>query len=358
MSTPLIRSELSSIPSYKAGKDAPQVEGVERHKLSSNENPFTPLPSVLRVAEQALADMHRYPDYASTDLVAAISEHFDVPVSDIAVGTGSVGLLQQLMQIALAPGDSVVYAWRSFEAYPIIATIVGATSYQVPLDEQDRHDLSAMADAIDDTTKMVIVCNPNNPTSTAVNHGALRDFLNVVPPHVLVVIDEAYCEFVNGDLVPDGLVSYRAHQNVAVLRTFSKAYGLAALRVGYCVAHAPVADALRKDQVPFGVSTIAQRAAVASLAASGELLARVGEIVDERRRVVAALQDVGFSPAESEANFLWLGLGPDTAAFAAACEEQSLSVRPFAGDGVRITIGSAAANDRLVSVAANWLATR
>lgn len=355
--TARLRTALDSLPAYKAGRPARVVEGVASYKLSSNENHHLPLPSVLRAAEQALADLHRYPDFASTALVEALATHFDVSSEHIAVGTGSVGLLQQLVQITSEPGTGVVYAWRSFEAYPIVTQIAGANAQVVPLDADDRHDLDAMLGAIDDTTRIVLVCNPNNPTSTAVDRESLGRFIAAVPSDVLVVVDEAYREFVDHARIPDGLDFYRERENVAVLRTFSKAYGLAALRVGYCIAHEPVAEALRKVQVPFGVSTVAQAAAIASLAAEEELFERVQQIGVERDRVMAGLRAAGFAPAESEANFVWLRLGDGTVDFAEHCTEHGLSVRPFAGEGVRITVGEPEANDRLLEVAGAWTAS-
>lgn len=352
---PRLRSALDSLPAYKAGKPPRAVEGVTSYKLSSNENHHLPLPSVLRAAEQALGDLHRYPDFASTDLVEALGQHLSVPVEDIAVGTGSVGLLQQLIQITSEPGTGVVYAWRSFEAYPIVTQIAGATAQVVPLDADDRHDLDAMLAAIDDSTRIVLVCNPNNPTSTAVDRSSLAAFIDAVPPDVLVVIDEAYREFVDPVRIPDGLEFYRERENVAVLRTFSKAYGLAALRVGYCVAAEPVAEALRKVQVPFGVSTVAQAAAIASLAAEAELFERVELISRERDRLMAGLASLDLVPAESEANFVWLRLGESTVAFAEFCADRGLSIRPFAGEGVRITVGEPPANDQLLEAAADWV---
>ncbi|MCF8526490.1 MAG: histidinol-phosphate transaminase [Candidatus Nanopelagicales bacterium] len=351
---PRLRPVLESIPAYRAGRPAPVREGVTPYKLSSNENHHQPLPSVLRAAEQALADLHRYPDFASTALVDALAAHFDIPSSDIAVGTGSVGLLQQLVQITSGPGDGVLYAWRSFEAYPIVTQIAGATPQQVPLDSDARHDLDAMLAAIDDTTRIVMVCNPNNPTSTAVDRSQLEQFLQQVPSDILVVIDEAYREFVDAERIPDGLDYYRQYENVAVLRTFSKAYGLAALRVGFCVAREPVAEALRKVQVPFGVSTVAQAAAIASLDAEDELLQRVSAIVQERNRVASALSALGLMPCVSEANFLWLPLVDRAMSFSDACAAEGLSVRPFPGEGVRVTIGEMEGNDRLLEVAASW----
>lgn len=354
--TPRLRPELDAVPAYRAGQRANQrAEGLTPHKLSSNENPYAPLPSVLRATERALADLHRYPDYGSSALVARLAESFSVPPADIAVGTGSVGLLQQLLQITSGPGDGVVFAWRSFEAYPIMTQIAGATAQRVPLDADARHDLDGMLTAIDDTTRLVLVCNPNNPTSTAVHRDALAAFIDAVPSDVLVVVDEAYREFVDPERIPDGLDYYRDRENVAVLRTFSKAYGLAALRVGFCIAREPVAEALRKVQVPFGVSTVAQAAAIASLDAQDELLERVAGIVVERDRLYRELVDIGFRPAESEANFVWLALGADSSDFASACDAAGLSVRPFPGEGVRITVGEPDATTRLLTVAAAWL---
>lgn len=347
------------MPAYRAGQPPTvHADGVTAHKLSSNENPHAPLPSVLRATERALADLHRYPDYGSAALVTRLAERFDVPESDLAVGTGSVGLLQQLLQISSGPGDGVLFAWRSFEAYPIMTQIVGATAQRVALDADHRHDLDAMLAALDETTRLVLVCNPNNPTSTAVARDQLTRFVAAVPSDVLVVIDEAYREFVDPDRIPDGIDYYRERDNVAVLRTFSKAYGLAALRVGFCIAHEPVAEALRKVQVPFGVSTIAQVAAIASIDAESELLDRVEAIVAERVRLVDGLREIGFRPAESEANFIWLALGADTAEFAAACDAAALAVRPFAGEGVRVTVGEPEANRSLLAVAAEWLSAR
>ena len=355
---PTLRSALDGIPAYKAGKPPVVVPGVTSYKLASNENHHDPLPSVVTAIHESLTEIHRYPDYASTRLRDAIAARFDVPASHVSVGTGSVGLLQQLVQITAGPGDGVLFGWRSFEAYPIMTQIAGATAQRVPLDDTATHDLDAMLAAIDDTTRLVLVCNPNNPTGTVVGAQALRDFVAAVPSHVLVVIDEAYTEFVDPEATLDGLELYRKYPNVAVLRTFSKAYGLAALRVGFCIAHERVSEALAKVQVPFGVSTPAQVAAIASLGAEQELLERVSAIVAERHRVDTALAGLGLRPAVSEANFVWLGLGERTLDFAAACEQAGITVRPFDGEGVRITIGEPAANDRLLAIAADWVAAR
>jgi histidinol-phosphate aminotransferase len=298
----------------------------------------------------AAGSFNRYPDLACTALTEELAERFGVPASHVATGTGSVGIAQQLVQATSGPGDEVVYAWRSFEAYPIVTQISGATSVQVPLTAGDVHDLDAMADAVTDRTRLIFVCNPNNPTGTAVRRAELERFLDRVPGDVLVVLDEAYREFIRDLEVPDGLMLYRERPNVCVLRTFSKAYGLAGLRVGFAIAHEPVAAALRKTAVPFGVSQLAQDAAIASLRAEDELLGRVGSLVSERIRVVEALREQGWTVPESQANFVWLRLGEHTVAFAEACERAGVVVRPFAGEGVRVTIGETEANDIFLKV--------
>ena len=353
-----LRPVLATVPAYTPGKPPAPVEGVTAYKISSNENPYPPLPSVLDAIVGAAGSVNRYPDMGVTALTAALSERLGVPASHIATGTGSVAVLGHLVDITCEPGDEVVYAWRSFEAYPIVVALSGATSVQVPVDAEARHDLDAMAAAITDRTRLVIVCTPNNPTGPAVREDELRAFLATVPPHVLVVIDEAYLEFTTDETVPDALGIYRDHPNVAVLRTFSKAYGLAGLRVGYAVAHEDVATALRKAATPFGVSDLAQKAAIASLDAYDELEVRVKELVAERERVVAALREQGWDVPEAQGNFLWLPLGEDAVPFAQACQARAITVRPFAGDGVRVSIGETEANDRIVAIAAEWLRSR
>jgi histidinol-phosphate aminotransferase len=245
----------------------------------------------------------------------------------------------------------VIYAWRSFEAYPIITQVSGAVSVPVPLTSREVHDLDAMAEVVTDRTRLIFVCNPNNPTGTVVRRAELERFLDRVPSDVLVVLDEAYKEFIRDADVPDGIELYRDHPNVCVLRTFSKAYGLAGLRVGFAVAHEPVAAALRKTAVPFGVSQVAQDAAIASLRAEDELLGRVGALVGERTRVYEALVTQGWTVPETQANFVWLRLGERTLEFAAACEKAGVVVRPFPGEGVRVTIGECEANDLFLHAA-------
>ncbi len=351
-----LRAALDQVPAYIPGKPPVPVEGLASYKISSNENPYPPLPSVLEVIAEAAAHANRYPDMANTALLQAIADTVGVPVEHVATGTGSVGVLGQVIASTCDAGDEVVYAWRSFEAYPIVTALAGATAVPVPVDRAGRHDLAAMAAAITDRTRVVIVCTPNNPTGTAVQQAELEEFLALVPDDVLAVIDEAYVEFVRDSSAPDAIAMYRERPNVMVLRTFSKAYGLAGLRVGYAIAHPPVAAALRKTAVPFGVNAIAQAAAVASLSdtAREELFARVGAIVAERDRVFAALRDQGWTLPDSQANFVWFPLGEDSTAFTTAMQQAGLSVRQYASDGVRCTIGEPEANDLLIRVAGEF----
>ncbi|MCP9958178.1 MULTISPECIES: histidinol-phosphate transaminase [Streptomyces] len=348
--SPKLRAVLDNIPTYKPGKPA-AAEGRVAYKLSSNENPYPPLPGVMEKALAAAANLNRYPDMACTVLMNELSERFGVPVTHLATGTGSVGIAQSLVQSTAGPGDEVIFAWRSFEAYPIITQIAGATPVMVPLTEGCVHDLEAMADAITERTRLIFVCNPNNPTGTVVHRAELERFLDRVPSDVLVVIDEAYIEFIRDEEVPNGIELYRSRPNVAVLRTFSKAYGLAGMRIGFAIAHEPVAAALRKTAVPFGVSQVAQDAAVASLRAEDELQGRVGSLVCERARVAEALAAQGWQLPVTQANFVWLPLGELSLDFAAACEEAGVVVRPFPSDGVRVTIGETEGNDIFLRVA-------
>lgn len=352
--SPRLRDALDRLPAYVAGRPPAGRADLTPYKLSSNENPYPPLPGVVEEITAAAAATNRYPDPAATALVEALAQRYDVPADHLALGTGSVGLLQQIVQIAAGPGDEVLFAWRSFEAYPIMTIISGATPVQVPLRDDESHDLDAMAEAITERTRVVFVCTPNNPTGTVVTQADLDRFLARVPDDVLVVVDEAYVEFVRDPGAVRGLETYRDRPNVAVLRTFSKAYGLAGLRVGFAVANPSVAKGLRQTAVPFGVSTIAQAAAIASLRAEDALLERVEAIVAERTRVQSTMATQGWVLPASEANFVWVRLGDRHDEFVAACEDVNLAVRPYGREGVRITIGETEANDRFLDVVARF----
>ena len=337
------------MPAYVPGRTVPGAI-----KLASNETPYPPLPHVVARITEAAAEINRYPDNAATELTAVLAAKLGVDVEQVRVGCGSVSLCTQLVQAVTDADEEVMYAWRSFEAYPIISAVSGASSIQVPLRDH-VHDLDAMAEQITGKTKLVFVCNPNNPTGTAVDREALVRFLRAVPSDVVVALDEAYREFVTDPDVPDGLTLLDEFTNLIVLRTFSKAYGLAGLRVGYAVAADPaLTAALRQTQVPFAVSGVAQAAALASLEpqAERELLARVGDIVDERDRVHATLTDFGYEVPPTQANFVWLPLGEATTDWASGCETRRVIVRGFAGAGARVTIGSPEENDRFLAAAA------
>ena len=346
---PRFRSVLERMVSYRPSKAAPSV--LPGFPLAANESPYGPPAAVVAAIGREALRVNRYPDNSCEELIAEISGRFGVPEDGVAVGCGSVGVAQMLLAAVAEPGCEVLYAWRSFEAYPLLTRLSGATAVEVPL-KDGVHDLEAMAAAITGRTRLVFVCNPNNPTGTVVGTAALRDFLDRVPADCLVVLDEAYREYVRDPGTPDGLRLAAGRPNVVVLRTFSKAYGLAALRVGYLVGHPLVAEAVRKAYLPFSVSSLAQAAAVAALGAEAELAAQVDATVAERERVRAALTAHGLTVPASEANFLWLPLGERSAAFAEHCGRAGVLVRAFAGDGVRVSIGSPAENDALLAAVA------
>jgi histidinol-phosphate aminotransferase len=347
--SPRFRSVLDGFPAYQPGRTPVSSDG-KTHKLSSNESPFAPLPSVVGVIAEAARSVNRYPDNGAEGLIQAIADKFGVPPQHVAVGCGSVGVAQQLLEAVGEPGAEVIYAWRSFEAYPILSGLAAADSIQVPL-RGETHDLAAMAAAITPKTRLILVCNPNNPTGTVVHTDELEAFLDQVPADCLVVLDEAYREYIRDEAVPNGMEVYRDRPNVAVLRTFSKAYGLAGLRTGFLVAHEPVAAAVRMTMLPFSVNSIAQAAAVASLAAEDELFERVELTVKERTRVREALIADDWAVPLTEANFVWLRLGEHTMDFAAACFDEGIAVRPFAGEGARVSIGDTEANDAFLAIA-------
>jgi len=351
---PQPRPNVAAIPAYVAGKPPTVRPGMTSYKLSSNENPYPPLPGVVEAAHRAVDVMNRYPDMGSTALYDALAARLGVPVGDLAAATGSVALIYQLLNAFCEPGDEVVHAWRSFEAYPIAIAAAAATSVPVAVTADGRHDLETMLASITPRTRCVMVCTPNNPTGPAVTQTQLDAFLAAVPEDLLVVVDEAYTEFVRMDDPVDGIATYRQHPNVVVFRTFSKAYGLAGFRVGYAVAQEPLAAALRAVSLPFGVSGVAQAAAIASLEAEPALLVRVDALVAERDRVVAGLRDSGWQVPEPQGNFVWFELGERTAEFAAAADELGIVVRPFAGEGARVSIGEVEANDRLLELAGTF----
>ena len=353
--TARLRPELADLPAYTPGRTVPGAI-----KLASNETVDGPLPSVREAIVAAAEGINRYPDNGHVALKEHLARYLSagrtITPEQIAVGCGSVSLCQQLIQITSTVGDEVVFGWRSFEVYPLQVRVAGAIPVQVPL-RDETFDLEAMLAAITDRTRLIFVCNPNNPTSTVVDPGELARFVEAVPDDVLVVIDEAYVEYVRDGLVPDSLGLAAKYPNVVVLRTFSKAYGLAGLRVGYAVGDPEIITALGKVYVPFTSSTIAQAAAIASVQAADELMARTDAVVAERRRVCAELERLGYAFPASQANFVWLPLGERTPEFAAAAAEARVLVRPYGNDGARVTIGAPAENDAFLGFAAQWVAS-
>lgn len=344
--SPDVRSDLDAIPSYVPGATVPGAV-----KLASNETTAGPLPSVAAAVVDAAAGVNRYPDITAGALVSRLAEFLGIPSRNITAGCGSVALCQQLVQAVCAPGDEVLYGWRSFEAYPIIARIAHAVPVPVPNRADGTLDLEAIADAVTDRTRLIFVCTPNNPTGPAVSHAELTAFLDRVPERVTVALDEAYYEYLRSDDPVDGVAESMARPNVVALRTFSKAYGLAGLRVGYLTGPADLVVSVGKMVVPFSVSSLAQAAGIACLDAGDELRARTDAVVAERTRVRDALIDLGHAVPESQANFVWLPLGDAAAEFDSHCRDHLVVTRCFAGHGVRVTIGDPVENDRLLDAA-------
>ncbi len=354
------RETLTQLPAYTPGRTVPGAV-----KLASNEMPYPPLPSVAEAITAVVAagpngGFNRYPDNAAVSLSEALAAHVGADPANIAVGCGSVALCQQLIQATCDDGDAVLFPWRSFEAYPIVTKVVGAVPTTVPVAADHRLDLEALAAAVTDRTRLVFVCTPNNPTSTVVTAAELAAFLDAVPERVLVAVDEAYTEFVTDPDAARGLPDALSRPNVVSLRTLSKAYGLAGLRVGYAIGAQAVVEAIRKVGLPFAVNDLAQAAGVAALSAEArpELDARVATVVSERGRVLSALRAAGYEVPESQANFVWLPLRERAREFAAHCEANGVIVRPFADStgGARITIGSVTENDAFLTAARSWAA--
>lgn len=339
------RPGLEAVPAYRQGRSAP----AGASKLSSNESPHPPLPSVVEAVQQRLATMHRYPDMSAAALRGRLAERYGVDPAAVTVGAGSVELAAQLIHAAAGPGDEVMFAWRSFEAYPSLVRIAGATPVAVPLDEHHTHDLDAMLAAITPRTRLIFVCNPNNPTGTVVTAEALEAFVAAVPHDVLVVIDEAYVHFDRTGSFGAGVELFRRHPHVAVLHTFSKAYGLAGLRVGYALAPTEVAENQRKVAMPFGVTDLAQAAAVASLDAEDELATRIAEVVAQRERLHGLLTEAGWPAVPSQANFVWVPAGERTGALDASLHDGGVIARAFPDEGIRISSGSMEDIDRVQS---------
>ena len=318
-------------------------------RLASNEMPYPLLPSVAEAVATALTESNRYPDPSVTVLTERLAAKHGVDPDRVAVGCGSVQLVQELVEISCDAGDQVVFGWRSFEAYPTLTAIAGASAVPVPLKDH-RLDLPAMAAAVTDQTRLVILCSPNNPTGPALAQADVVSFLATVPERVLVVVDEAYAEFVDDPAAVNSFTLLDQHPNLVVLRTFSKAYGLAGLRVGYAVSSAAVAGALRQVHLPFSVTIAAQAAALASLAVEEQLLAQVASVVELREPLRKELLDLGWHVPPAQGNFVWLPT-TDADALSEVFEQHGVLVRAFSGEGVRITVGRPEDNAKVLSAA-------
>ena len=346
-----------SLPSYVPGARA---TGEDIAKLSSNELPFPAQERVIDAVRDAAAGVNRYPEMTGDCLVEALAVHHGVGTDQVVVGNGSVALIQHLLDAVCDDGDDVVLAWRSFEAYPICIAVAGARAVRVPLTADGCYDVPAMIGAVTERTRVVLACTPNNPTGPALDARALRALLDGVPQRVVVLVDEAYLDFVTDPEVGNAMTLLDGYPNLVVSRTFSKAHALAGMRVGYLVAQPGIIRAVRSVATPFGVSLPAQAAAIAALEPPvlAETARRAALVAAERDRVAAALRAQGWRPPRAQGNFVWLGVGEETADLAEHFAAAGILVRPFAGEGVRVSVGTVEDNDRVLTAAAAWITGR
>ncbi|MDZ4169032.1 MAG: histidinol-phosphate transaminase [Coriobacteriia bacterium] len=350
----LIRDELAPLVPYAPGLRASEVRekigGGTVHKLSSNENPRGPVPLAVRAMQEVVSRANIYPDGSCRALKRALAAHLDVEERHVVVGNGSNELLRILAQSTLRPGDEVVFAWPSFVVYPMVAQLMGATAIRVPLTADQTHDLDAMLAAITPQTRLVFVCNPNNPTGTMVGSGEFHRFLDAVPPHVLVVVDEAYYEYVTDDDYPDSLSRFDGERPLVVLRTFSKIYSLAGLRVGYGVMPEAMVAAVNKVREPFNVNTVAQVAAYYSLEDQAEVASRRAENAAERSRLCEAFDRLGITWFSSQANFVYISTDAPREVFDGLLS-QGVIVRDF-GTAPALRVGIGTPDDTDATIAA------
>jgi histidinol-phosphate aminotransferase len=345
----LLRPALAELVPYEPGKPVEEVQrelGLERVvKLASNEGPYGPFPSAIEALARAARELNRYPDGGAFRLRAALAERHGVRFEEIAIGAGADGLVDGISQAVLDSGDEIVCGWPSFPSYVIYALKLGAEPRRVPLRDQ-RYDLDVLVDAVTPQTKLVYVCHPNNPTGTMNTRAELDAYFERVPEHILTVLDQAYFEYIDDPDYPDGIEEYfKRGRRVIVLRTFSKIYGLAGLRVGYGVGPADLVTALGKTRRAFDLTTPAQEAALASLDASDELERRRQLNNTGRTELERVLVEAGYTPTgPAVANFLFVDLREDAEPVFAALLGQGVIVRPLAGFGapkaIRVTVGT------------------
>lgn len=339
-----------ALPRYVAGKAAAYPDAV---KLSSNENPY-PLPaSVLAAITAAAAGVNRYPQMYGEALCEALAAKHALPAEQVVVGNGSVGLLASILQTVAGAGDAVVLPWRSFEAYPIVIGAAGARCENVPLTPEGGHDLPALAARVREThAKAVLLCSPNNPTGVVLHHDDVRAFAREIPADTLILLDEAYCHFVTDPAGVRGEELVAEFPNLVSLRTFSKAYQLAGLRVGYMLtSDANLAGAIRTVTPPFGVGLVAAAAALAALKEEDYVRETVGKIVAERESVVAKVREMGFTVPETQGNFFWIAQPELVEAITAALTADHITARPFP-EGVRVTVGTPEDSERFLAALA------
>jgi histidinol-phosphate aminotransferase len=356
--------KLARMPGYQAGVPTGQAPeaivsgGIAQ--LASNESPMPPHPAVVEAISRAAGAMHRYPDPDATLLRQRIAERYDAEPGRVAVGNGSCEILLAAADALCEPGAEILYAWPSFSMYPYLPALTGAREVRVPLDGADRHDLEAMAAEVTAATQLLIVCNPNNPTGTHLPAAAIAEFCERVPPHVTIVLDEAYVEFQTDDH-PDRTLDLLADfPNLVVLRTFSKCYGLAGLRVGYAIGSAGFRAAVDAVRQPFSVNALAQAAGAEAILHQDDVLLRVESTVAERLRVEEGLREIGLRTAETQANFSWIDLGDaEEGIVVAGLAERQIAVRPGTPLGdpghIRVSYGTGEENDRFLAAIAELL---
>jgi histidinol-phosphate aminotransferase len=341
--TTFFRKNLEPVQAYQPGLREEQIRQIAEtdviFKFSSNESPLPPFPSAIAALQDRLSVLNEYPDGSSYHLTQTLSWHYDIPSEQIFIGNGSNELVDLIAATCLEPGDNAVYGWPSFVVYRSSAQIAGATYREVPLAADGAFDLDALLSAIDERTKLVVVCTPNNPTGGAVSAAEFEKFLKKLPSHVLVIVDAAYEEFIDDERAASPLAYFDGKRPYVVLRTFSKIYALAGLRCGYGFAPAILVDMLNKIREPFNVNTLAQAAAQACLDDSEELMRRRALNAAGRRRLYSCFEALGLSYLSSQANFVWVEVPDATAAFDALLK-RGIIVRPFPeAGGLRVGIG-------------------
>ncbi|CAN5765131.1 histidinol-phosphate transaminase [soil metagenome] len=350
--TPIeVNARVREIPAYPAAET--YAYGGKLVKLASNETPWAPHPAVLEAVTRALDGLNRYPDPEKSLLRRRIAERHETTTGRVAVGNGSCEILLAAAEAMLEPGAEIVYAWPSFSMYPHLAAMTGARAITVALDADGRHDLDAMATEVTGATRLLLVCNPNNPSATALPVGDLDAFVAELPRHVTVILDEAYVEFSTLQDPDASLELLERHPNLLVLRTFSKVYGLCGLRVGYALGSEDFRSAVDRVRQPFSVNALAQAAAAEAIRHQDEVARRVERTAVERLHVEAGLAERGLASSDSEANFSWFSLGElDEAAVVGGLTRRGVIVRPGAALGepgrIRVTYGTRGENDRFL----------